>query len=385
MEKVVSAMMNSIASEVCGREINKSEYQLSDNEFEQLFAYSKFHDLAHLVGEALTKNGLVKNEVLNAEFQKQIVLAAFRYDGSNQTLERLREALNQTNIPFIPLKGAVLRHYYPEPWMRTSCDIDILVHKTDAAKALEILIKKFDGKQTARTHHDVSFQTSDGISIEVHHDLIEKGRIGIAEKLLENIWDYADRVGQTFEYTLRDEMFYYYHLSHMAKHIEGGGCGVRPFLDLFLLDTAEHDEEKRAALLKAGGLDQFSKTAGALSQYWFNNGTPNALVLELEQYILTSGVYGNLENRSAVKRVQKKGRKNYIFARLWLPYQDLVLQYPSLKGRKFLLLFYEIKRWCRLLNPSMFRRKKKELNLIANLSDNRIQSTDKMLKDLGLI
>ena len=28
------------------------------------------------------------------------------------------------------LKGAVLRQYYPEPWLRTSGDIDILVEHT---------------------------------------------------------------------------------------------------------------------------------------------------------------------------------------------------------------------------------------------------------------
>ncbi|MBO4954226.1 MAG: nucleotidyltransferase family protein, partial [Clostridia bacterium] len=32
-------------------------------------------------------------------------------------------------IDFMPLKGAVIRQYYPEPWMRTSCDIDIHVKK----------------------------------------------------------------------------------------------------------------------------------------------------------------------------------------------------------------------------------------------------------------
>ena len=41
----------------------------------------------------------------------------------------------------------------------------------------------------------------------------------------------------------------------MAKHFESGGCGIRPFIDLLLLDALPAaNEQERAALLKDGGL-----------------------------------------------------------------------------------------------------------------------------------
>ena len=120
MEKIIHAMMDLIASEVCDRTGDKSQYELTDEELAKLYKLSKSHDLAHLVGDALTKNNLIGDGEVKAKFQRQIMLAVYRYEKINYELGRLRKVLNEAKIPFIPLKGSVLRKYYPEPWMRTS-------------------------------------------------------------------------------------------------------------------------------------------------------------------------------------------------------------------------------------------------------------------------
>ena len=86
----------------------------------RLYKLSKAHDLAHLVGDALIKNDLIGNDEIKEKYQKQVMIAIYRYEKINYELNRLRSALNEAQIPFIPLKGSVLRQYYPEPWMRTS-------------------------------------------------------------------------------------------------------------------------------------------------------------------------------------------------------------------------------------------------------------------------
>lgn len=59
----------------------------------------------------------------------------------NHEYNRICDALESVEISFLPLKGSVLRQYYPEPWMRTSCDIDILVHENDLEKTTEYLVR----------------------------------------------------------------------------------------------------------------------------------------------------------------------------------------------------------------------------------------------------
>mgnify|MGYP002558906354 CR=1 FL=1 len=385
MENTVRAMMGLIANEVCGSAIDKKEYSFSQEELVKLYKLSKTHDLAHLVGDALIKNDLLSDAEIRAKFEKQIMVAVLRYEKINYELERLRETLNEAKIPFIPLKGSVIRQYYPEPWMRTSCDIDILVHEKDISAALNMLMKQLNGGDIIRSHHDISFMTSGGVHIELHHSLIEKNRIGTAEKILDDIWNWTKQVGETAEYILRDEMFYYYHMAHMAKHIEGGGCGVRPFLDLWLLNQMNHDELKRVELLKFGGLDTFARVANQLSQYWFCGGKSDKLMLDLEKYIICAGVYGSSENSVAVRQTHKKSKFKYILRRIWMPYQDLKLQYPGVEKYRFLQPIYEFRRWCKLLKPSMFKRKSKELKIITGTSAEKVNDTNQLFVSLGLI
>ena len=55
---------------------------------------------------------------------------------------------------------------------------------------------------------------------------------------------------------------YFYHIAHMAKHLQQGGCGIRTFIDLWILDNLPTiDTLKRNDLLKSGGLLQFSQSA----------------------------------------------------------------------------------------------------------------------------
>ena len=142
MEKIIRAMMDLIASEVYDQSIDKSQYTLTDEELVKLYKLAKAHDLAHLVGDALIKTNLIGDGEIKAKFQKQIMLAVYRYEKINYELGRLRKVLNEAEIPFIPLKGSVLRRYYPEPWMRTSCDIDVLVHEEAVNQAEQTIVEK---------------------------------------------------------------------------------------------------------------------------------------------------------------------------------------------------------------------------------------------------
>ena len=83
MEKIIHAMMELIASEVCGKEIDKSQQTLTDEELAKLYKLSKSHDLAHLVGDALIKNNLIGDGEIKAKFQNQMMFAVYRYEKIN--------------------------------------------------------------------------------------------------------------------------------------------------------------------------------------------------------------------------------------------------------------------------------------------------------------
>ena len=383
MEKIIRTMMDLIAYEVCGKSIDKSQYTLTDEELAKLYKLSKSHDLAHLVGDALIKNDLIGDGEIKAKFQRQIMLAVYRYEKINYELGRLHKVLNEAEIPFIPLKGSVLRKYYPEPWMRTSCDIDVLVHEEAVDQAAQSIVEKLGYAYEKKQYHDISLMSDGGVHLELHHS-IKENEPNI-DLLLFDCWDYAT-VLDGCEYEFTNEFFCFHQFAHMSYHFLHGGCGVRPILDLYLLqrkmpfDSAVLDE-----MLERSRIKKFFDAAKALSEVWFCDGEHTDVTRRMEDYLLRGGVYGTKKNSMAVCQQKEKGRLGYIINRIWLPYELLCITYPRLKGRKYLQLFYEIKRWFRIFNPEARKHKKNELDIIKGLDAEQKAEVNQMLSELGLM
>ena len=139
--KVEGALFALVNSALTGRSADASQIKdaISGDGAKELYRLSKEHDLAHFVGCELEKLSLLSNDEISNKFRKQHYAAVFRYKGMEFAISEIKDALCEAKIPHIPLKGSVLRYEYPEPWMRTSCDIDILVKRTDIDRACEIL------------------------------------------------------------------------------------------------------------------------------------------------------------------------------------------------------------------------------------------------------
>ena len=380
-------MMSLLRFEIVGITPDKSLFEnASDDDFKRLYAFSKYHDIAHLVGDAVIKCGYALGDEIKAKFQKQSMLAVYRYQTSDEELASVSKALADANIPFVPLKGSVIRDLYPEQWMRTSCDIDILIHEEDLEKASGLLLG--GGYRSHSTSaHDISLISQNGVNLELHFSLIEDGRIGKTEEILGSVWDYAEEQLSSKASVLRDEMFYFYHIAHMAKHIEDhGGCGIRPFIDLWILNNrAEYDISARDQLLSSGELKKFEKVSKELSEYWLEGKTPSELALKLERFIFSGGVYGSFKNSAVIGSGKEKSRVKYLLKRIWMPYNLLVGKYPSLKGKRVLQPAYEVRRWFTLFKKRTFERNKEVLKTSSSLSSDAKNDTSKMLSDLGLI
>lgn len=386
MDSIVSVMMDLIASEVCGKTIDNSQFILTDEEIATLYKLSKSHDLAHLVGDALIKNNLIPEDEIKSKFEKQMMLAVCRFEWINYELSQIKEKFNEEKIPFIPLKGSEMRQYYPEPWMRTSCDIDVLVKKTDHDRAVKLMTETMGYTAESKNSHDVGLYSSGGIHVELHYTLIESQVVGIADKVLESVWDLCSPESEgSYYYKMPDDLFYYYHIAHMAKHYVHGGCGVRSFIDIWVLNhLKEYNKEHRNSLLANGGLLTFASYAEALSDVWFCNAEHNDITRQMESYLLHGGIYGTVNNRVKIQQIKQGGKMQYMISRIWIPYNTLKYRYPSLEGKKILLPFYEVCRWCNLIFCGTFKRGINELKINSATTLEEQESTKLMLKNLGL-
>ena len=330
----------------------------------KLYTLSAKHDIAHLVAYSLEKNGILKDSELSKLFIGERDKAVFRYRLLRRELEDLSHVLDEAGIAYMPLKGSVIRYYYPEPWMRTSCDVDVLVKREDLEAARSALETKLGYNfKEVYTEHDISLFAPSGMHIELHYDLLDNDRRG--EEIISSVWDDSHiATDSSCHYIMSPEMFYFYHIVHMANHFRHGGCGVRTLLDLYLLNhKAEYDRGRIDAMLSESGFAEFEASVRNLSEAWFGDGEKDDFLCDVENFILTGGVYGNKDNRIAVQQSKSGGRVKYLFSRIFISNKALKKKYPILDGRPYLIPWYHLKRWLKLI----FDRKTKE-NAMAEIS-----------------
>ncbi len=363
--------------------------QINEEELIKIYRLSKKHDLAHLVAKGLENAKMFPAGEIGDRYGKAMMTAMFRYERSRAELDRIREVFEENKVRFMPLKGAVIRNMYPEPWLRSSCDIDIFVERDVCVSAAELLSEKlgYDIERTAS--HDIQIYSKDRfVHVELHFDLIESSVMPSASEVLKTVAERSVPVREgSYEMKMSPEIFYFYHIAHTAKHVKHGGCGVRPFIDIFIMDkSGEFEIERCDALLKTGGLYPFAEKARLLAEKWFSGKEPDDEgVFLLEEYILGAGVYGSSENRMAVGIGKKRaGKIKYLLRRIFMPYEDLCNKYPSLKGRRLLTPIYQIRRIFGFLVNGRFSRGVKELKKSSSITDEKLSSVDRMFKILGL-
>lgn len=384
-QRTIPILFALLRSAICGTKLTEEERNdYSHDLLQDLLKISSKHDVVHLLVFGLKQNELISKE--NSDIEKYFLKAVYRYERLRYEYDNLCSALEKARIPFLPLKGSVIRKYYPEAWMRTSCDIDVLVHEKDSEKAVSVLVDGYGYVYHGKRSHDISLFAPTKTHIELHYDLVEDGIAKEASEVLKNVWDMAElRDGYAFLHEMPDEYYYFYHISHMAKHFENGGCGIRPFIDLMILDgSQEADKENRDKLLQEGNLLKFAKAARKLSRIWFSNEPYDYISQQMEDYILRGGVYGNNENRITVQQQKKGGRIKYALSKIFIPYDVIKFHYPILQKHKWLIPFMEVRRWFKLIFCGHAKRTLNELKYNQSISADKADVTKNFLENIGL-
>lgn len=378
-------MLALIRSAMSGAALTDEEKsKCSADDLRAALTMAKDYDLAHLASYGAKENGL--SVEVSAEVERYILKAVYRYQQIKYEYSRLCALLERSGIPFVPLKGSVIRDRYPEPWMRTSCDIDILVKNEDVERTKALLVEELSYRYETTYMHDLSFFTPGNVHVEIHFDLIEDGIVCSSADVLRDIWDVVS-VKEGCEYWLEmpDDTFYFYHVAHMAKHVLNGGCGIRPFLDLWILDNMEDADIKgREELLMRGDLTKFVKVARRLSAVWFGSGEHDRTTRELERFVLDGNTYGSSENIITVRRTRIGGRFKYALSFIFLSYDAMKDMYPVLEKHKWLLPLMHLRRWCRVFIPGRIKRAKRVLSQNHSITGERVDGVLGLLEDMGL-
>ncbi len=374
-----------ICSEVTDEQLDANiTEKLTPNVILKLYELSIAHDMAHIVSAALGKLEFsIDNEIM-AKFQKQEMLSVYRCERIKYEFEQICKALNEANIIYVPLKGSVIRKYYPYDSMRTSCDIDILVEEEQLEYASNVIVNALQYRCEQKTDHDIPLYSPSGIHLELHYHLTD-----IEDRLFNDIlskpWEHTKETEQNCR-EFSDEFLLFYHFSHMAKHFAIGGCGIKPLMDLWVIEhKMKINRNACDSLLLQCGLDKFSSAALSLTDVWFGDKEHTELTLDMQDYIMNAGVYGSLENRIIVSQNKKGGKAKHLFSKIFLTYPQMKIYYPSLGKCPPLFPFYQIRRWFRIaFNRDRAKNAMDHIKTSNLVSDERSKHIMKLCNRLGI-
>ena len=319
--------------------VGTSEYLSLEVDWGQVLRLAKMHMLLPMLYDGLRKSAKDWEQV--PEGAKTILHQAFLQAVYADTQlaavkQQLTMQLSAASIPHIPLKGTVLKENYPEPSLRTMCDIDILVHTKDfpqidkIAKALGGIPGHSDGN-----HRNYSF--SGGVEVEFHPNLLHQDTpVGTQ---INPGWQYADPKNPS---KLTEEGFYLNTICHLANHFVAGGVGVRFVLDVWVNRHLRKPEADRTIVekeLEKFGLLEFTRKIEDLAELWFGEGKSTLLLEELGEYILTSGSHGHSDRAilNAVSLSAGGTRTSALLGKVFYSRAEMEDRFPWCEGKPWLL------------------------------------------------
>lgn len=336
------------------------------------------HSLAHLVSRFVFENRIGVAPEVGVKWQQEDILRVYRHERMKYAFRQICEALEEAQIAYIPLKGSVLRAFYPEEDMRTSCDIDVLVREEELQPAVQALERK--GFRCGERHyHDISLYAPNGTHLELHFSIREN--MDRLDGVLKNAWDYV-QPEQGSRHAFRKDFFVFHMYAHMAYHFLSGGCGIRSLLDIWIMehrmDAAYPCAEK---LLKRAGIYRFAQEMSRIANRCFTDHDSSDPVMA---YIWRGGVYGSRKNRISVQKKQLGSSRAYVRRRLLLPYRSMTILYPVLKKLPVLLPFCWVHRLVRAVLRGKTGSFASELACTGRVSDADVREVTEICMRLGL-
>ena len=205
----------------------------------QLYQISVYHDIGAIVCMALESAGILDNadpqtakafrNIRNKSLRKVLLL-----DNGRTEIFRF---LDENKIWHMPLKGVILKDYYPELGMRQMSDNDILYDAAFRQTMQQYMLSQGYTLGAKKAYEDDYFKLP-VYNYEMHLSLFGNNDSDFSQ-YFQNIEERLIRNGYLCCFT--DEDFYLYFMAHAAKHYRSGGTGLRHLLDCYVFLSKKRD------------------------------------------------------------------------------------------------------------------------------------------------
>lgn len=281
--------------------------------------------------------------------------------------EQLLSFLEEAGIWYLPLKGIVLKDFYPEPWMRREADNDILYDTTYQKQVRQWFVDRGYQVKSYRQGIEDDYLKLPCYNFEMHTAMVGRDR-HTWFAYYENVKDrLIPDEGKSYAYHLTDEDFYIYGVIHCNRHYTKKGTGLRSLLDSYVYTktkNADLDWEYIQRELAKLEVDEFERQMREVSWKIFDDPqsvSEEGLSEEERDFLetfLSSPTYGTYENmvRNTLKEMDPDAEKptgwtkfRYVLRRAFPNAEFMAVYAPILARHKWLLpagYVYRIIRTC---------------------------------------
>ena len=328
-----------------------------DFDWEEAIAFGKSHQILPLLYYGCKNSQLEAPPEIASSLKMALLKSVAAEQRQNYYIEKMFSAFCEHNIDFMPLKGAILRKYYPEAGMRMMGDCDVLIKLPQYPKTREIM-NAIGFEEKYESNHELVWKIPGSLMVELHKFIIPSYNEDYFAYFGDG-WRLAkEKIGDSSHFKMTNEDALIYNFTHMAKQYRDGGIGVRHILDIYVyrnkhqnLDYGYIDGE-----LKKLKLFDFFYNVLHTIDVWFSGKEADEMSDWITNYIFSSGSYGTAKNKnisSAVKEAKiAKSAKSVMQRRLtrlvFLPYANMCEKYPILKKIPVLLPLMWVVRWVQI-------------------------------------
>ena len=315
-----------------------------------LYKVAGFHMLTGIVGYALEAPGVRDPAFVQAKSKAIRKIVLFDTERAAVLAE-----LENAGIWHMPMKGCVLKEYYPKIGMRQMSDNDILFDEARANEVRSIMEGLGYSTEYFGTGVHDSYFKQPVCNFEMHRALFGLDHEDRLRSYYENVRKRLVRdEGTGFRYHFSPEDFYVYMIAHEYKHYSGGGTGLRSLLDTYVyLRKVPLDMKYVAGEIEKLGIRDFEAANRSLAMHLFGREPLTEEEVDMLDYVLFSGTYGTMANNIR-NQIRKKGRWGYFVSRMTLPFDRMTQLYPILTKIPILYPFC----WAhRLIHAFFFKHK----------------------------
>lgn len=333
--------------------------------------------------------GIPSQDPIMQRYYGKYMSILLRSENQMRTITRIFRAFDENGIDYLPVKGCVLKNFYPQPEMRMMVDADILIRQEQYDRIRPIM-EALDFKEGETSACDVHWHHKT-ILIELHRKLFSEKHKDLRRYFADG-WSRAVCTGG-HRYDMPDEDGFSYVFTHMAKHFRYAGIGVRQILDLWVYRRAkpDMDEGKIEQIMDRIHMLDFYRNIRRLLTVWFEGAETDPVTDLITNYVFSGGNFGSMEvqlesevlagakTEGSMKNTRGRMLRNVIF----LPMDKMRQSYNILYKYPFLYPFCWVARCFDIL---LHRRKniRRKMAVVRGASDEKIVARQKLLNDMGV-